>query len=138
MGNLIISSVPSSVPFVSLRQLLIAKQQIFGIPPLPTYEEAMGSPSSPPPSYENFHRIVSQLGGATVIRSRRPRRDSRDFPPYQISGQTTATISNRRGRRATDHRQCTRREMIPNGGLSAVSRTSREDEATPSDMVDHC
>ncbi|UMM42372.1 hypothetical protein L5515_018222 [Caenorhabditis briggsae] len=117
------------------------------IPHLPTYEEATGSPSSPPPSYENFNRIVTRLGGATVIRSRRPnnapsRRVSSVLPPpYQTIEETTAIISNRPARRTTSgpppvYQASSDTTTTHNSGLSAESRPLRDNEAPPSYMVE--
>ncbi|CAO4385880.1 unnamed protein product [Caenorhabditis nigoni] len=114
---------------------------------LPTYEEAMGSSSSPPPpNFENINRIVNRLGGTRVFQSRTPRNASsrRGFsgppPAYQTNDETTASSSNRRVRRTTSgpppEYQASSNTTTHNGGVSAELHTLREDEAPPSYMVE--
>ncbi|CAR99565.1 Protein CBG27798 [Caenorhabditis briggsae] len=95
----------------------------------------------------NFNRIVTRLGGATVIRSRRPnnapsRRVSSVLPlPYQTIEETTAIISNRPARRTTSgpppvYQASSDTTTTHNSGLSAESRPLRDNEAPPSYMVE--
>ncbi|PIC19068.1 hypothetical protein B9Z55_024743 [Caenorhabditis nigoni] len=111
---------------------------------LPTYEEAMGNSSSPPPtSYENVNRIVGQLGRATVFQRRGPRNApfGSDFssppPAYQIIERPTAVVPSRRERRtASGPPPVYQASSNNNGGVSAELPTLSEHEAPPSYMTE--